>query len=173
MTDILLIRGDIVEQEVECVVNAANRSLLGGGGVDGAIHRVAGPELLADCRKLNGCDTGDAKLTLGHLLSAKYVIHTVGPVWQGGKLGEPELLANCYRNCLKIADDNNIRSVAFPSISTGAYCYPTKEACRIALGITKQYLEEVESLIQLILFVSYSNTDLRIYRKTWSELDSN
>ena len=138
--NISLIQNDITKLEVEAIVNAANNSLLGGGGVDGAIHRAAGAELLKECKKLGGCKTGEAKITKGYNLSAKYVIHTVGPVWRGGKYNEAELLAQCYQNCLKLAIDNKIKSIAFPCISAGAYKFPKKEAAQIAVSEVKKYL---------------------------------
>src|SRR5512135_3505176 len=136
-----LIEGDITRQDVDAIVNAANSSLLGGGGVDGAIHRAAGPGLLAECRTLHGCPTGEARITSGYSLPARWVIHTVGPVWKGGGHSEDELLAACYRNSLALARDNGIRTVAFPAISTGVYGFPVARACAIALREVKQFLE--------------------------------
>jgi len=135
-----LVLGDITEQRVDAIVNAANTSLLGGGGVDGSIHRAAGPQLLRECRSLGGCETGQAKVTKGYALPAKYVIHTVGPVWRGGKAGEDELLRNCYRNSLTLADQYRVKSIAFPSISTGAYGFPVTRAARIATSTVREYL---------------------------------
>src|SRR3954471_18303160 len=140
-----VVRGDITKLGSDAIVNAANTTLLGGGGVDGAIHRAAGPELLAECRRLGGCAPGEAKITRGYLLSARFVIHTVGPVWSGGQRGEPETLANCYRNSLHVAAENNIRTVAFPAISCGAYGYPIAEAARIAVEITDEFLRTNDS----------------------------
>ena len=130
---IQVLRGDITKQQTDAIVNAANCSLLGGGGVDGAIHRAAGPELLAECRTLNGCETGEAKITKGYRLKAKFVIHTPGPRWRDGKHGEPEKLANCYRNCIRLAAENGCRTVDFPSISTGVYHFPLQQAAQIAV----------------------------------------
>jgi O-acetyl-ADP-ribose deacetylase len=155
------VRADITTLEVDAIVNAAKGSLLGGGGVDGAIHRAAGPDLLEECRTLGGCDTGDAKATSGYRLHARWVIHTVGPVWRGGGDGEAERLASCYRRCLEIADEIGARSVAFPAISTGAYGYPLREAARIAVDTVRSTPTDVER----VLLVAFDDETLRLYRQ--------
>ena len=149
-----VVRGDITKLAVDAIVNAANTTLLGGGGVDGAIHRAAGPELLAECKTLGGCRPGEAKITRGYSLPARFVIHTVGPVWSGGNRDEPEILANCYRNSLRVSAENKIRTVAFPAISCGAYRYPIAEAARIAVETTREFLQANDSLIDVTFVVS-------------------
>lgn len=159
-----VVQDDITTLKVDAIVNAANSSLLGGGGVDGAIHRAAGPELLQACRLLGGCETGEAKLTRGYRLPAQFVIHTVGPVWRGGAHGEPELLASCYRNSLRLAADHDAHSIAFPCISTGVYGYPVELAARIAVATVNSLLPELGS-IREIIFCCFSASDFTIYRK--------
>ncbi|MCW5606330.1 MAG: O-acetyl-ADP-ribose deacetylase, partial [Burkholderiales bacterium] len=155
---------DITTLAVDAIVNAANASLLGGGGVDGAIHRAAGPELLAECRTLGGCRVGEAKITGGYRLPARHVIHTVGPVWHDGTHGEPEQLAACYRNALLVADAHGLRSIAFPGISTGVYGYPVGQAAEIAVATVRSSVQEFE-LIREVVFCCFSSNDLRIYEK--------
>lgn len=168
---IQLVQGDITKiADVEAIVNAANNSLLGGGGVDGAIHRAAGPELLKECRTLHGCETGEAKLTGAYRLSCKYVIHTVGPIWRGGHHGEAELLANAYRNSLQVAADHGIRSIAFPSISTGVYRYPLDQAAAIAVKTVSEFCEDHEGQMDVVRFVLFDADTLQAYARVVDEL---
>ncbi len=155
-------QGDITKLQIDAIVNAANSSLLGGGGVDGAIHRAAGAELLAACRQLDGCKTGKAKLTLGYRLPAKYVIHTVGPIWRGGYAGEPELLASCYRESLRLATQHHIKTIAFPAISCGVYGYPIERAAAVALETVFNYLL-TDGSIEGVNFVCFSDADYDVY----------
>ena len=164
-----LLEGDITDQDTDAIVNAANRSLLGGGGVDGAIHRAAGPQLLAECRTLGGCETGDAKITKGYNLKARHVIHTVGPVYYSAGKKAPDLLASCYRRSLEVASQNKLKSASFPSISTGAYGYPIEEAAPIALKTVTDYLKGHPD-IQLVRFVLFGNDAYWVYEKTLQDL---
>ena len=164
-----IIQGDITRLEVEAIVNAANEKLLGGGGVDGAIHRAAGPELLEACRELDGCPTGEARITKGYNLPARYVIHTVGPVWQGGGSNENNLLASCYRNSLQLAVDHNLRSIAFPSISTGVYRFPIEQASRIALRVIRDFVE-TEAAAPRVVMACFSEQDMEIYRQVYQDM---
>ena len=157
------LEGDITKLKVDAIVNAANSSLLGGGGVDGAIHRAAGPKLLEECRKLNGCKTGEAKITKGYNLPANFVIHTVGPVWNGGNFNEDELLTNCYLNSLKLAVENKIKSIAFPAISTGVYGFPLERAAQIAIKTVKKFIQSDKS-IQKIIFVCFDDRTYQTYK---------
>ncbi len=154
------IHDDITALRVDAIVNAANSSLLGGGGVDGAIHRAAGPQLLEECRTLGGCETGDAKITRGYKLKARHVIHTVGPVWRGGEQGEPELLASCYRRCLQLAGEHQLATIAFPAISTGVYGFPKKLATPIAVETVRRYRP---TSLREVIFCCYSANDLEDY----------
>jgi O-acetyl-ADP-ribose deacetylase len=162
MTRLEAVIGDITAQAVDAIVNAANSSLLGGGGVDGAIHRAAGPELLAECRGLGGCPTGESRITRGYRLAARYVIHTVGPVWEGGDRGEAELLRGCYVSALELARQHGIRSVAFPSISTGAYGYPLAAAARVAVEAVREQVRRASDL-ELVRFVCFREADWDVY----------
>ncbi|MEM3700136.1 MAG: O-acetyl-ADP-ribose deacetylase [Candidatus Bathyarchaeia archaeon] len=172
---ILLVQGDITEMDTDAIVNAANPSLMGGGGVDGAIHRKGGPKILEECKRIrateypNGLPTGKAVITSGGNLKAKYVIHTVGPIWRGGSSGEPQLLAEAYHNSLKLAVSKGLKTIAFPAISTGTYGYPIEEASKIALSTVKEFLEKEDNLDKVV-FVLFSSRDFEIYRKTAGEI---
>jgi O-acetyl-ADP-ribose deacetylase (regulator of RNase III) len=163
---IKIVQGDITKEDVDAIVNAANRSLLGGGGVDGAIHRAAGLDLLEECRTLGGCETGDAKITKGYRLKARHVIHTVGPVYKGGTKGEAQTLAGCYQRSLEVASENGVKRLAFPAISCGVYGYPIEEACRIAVETVTDYCTSHPE-IQEVRFVLFSGKDLAVYKQAW------
>mgnify|MGYP001088853279 CR=1 FL=1 len=163
-----VVKGDITEMDVDAIVNAANRSLLGGGGVDGAIHRAAGPGLLEECKKLNGCETGQAKITAGYNLKAKYVIHTVGPIWKGGIADEPELLASCYQQSLALAKKYKIKTIAFPGISTGVYGFPKDLAALIAVTEAKRFIL-TNKIPEKIIFVAFDDENFKIYKKLLGE----
>jgi len=167
MAQLIAVQGDITMERVDAIVNAANTSLLGGGGVDGAIHRAAGPELVIECRKLGGCATGDVKATPGFHLPAKWIFHAVGPVWHGGDHGEDDLLESCYRRCLELAKQHQARSIAFPAISTGVYSFPPKRAARIAVDTVRDQAEE--SGVEVVKFVCFDSDTLDIYEKILAE----
>ncbi len=169
-TRLRALRADITTLSVDAIVNAANSSLLGGGGVDGAIHRAAGPELLHECRLLGGCKTGEAKITKGYRLPARHIIHTVGPVWRGGTDGEPELLASCYRRSMEIAAQHGISSLAFPSISTGVYGYPVELAAKVAVTSVRSSLAEFPEFLEVI-FCCFSGADLGVYERVLRDMD--
>ena len=166
---IRIVEGDITTQDVDAIVNAANNSLLGGGGVDGAIHRAAGPELLEETRKIGGCPTGEARVSKGYRLPAKWVIHTVGPIWSGGRKNEENLLAGCYRNSFKAAVDLKINSIAFPSISTGVYRFPLQRATEIVMAETKRFLE-TESTLNKVVFVCFGEKALQTYQEVFKRV---
>jgi O-acetyl-ADP-ribose deacetylase (regulator of RNase III) len=172
---ISLVQGDITEMETDVIVNAANPSLMGGGGVDGAIHRKGGPKILEECKQIratqwpNGLPTGKAVITTGGNLKANYVIHTVGPIWRGGKSGEPELLAEAYKNSLALASSKGLKTIAFPSISTGAYGYPIEKACKVALRTVKEFLEK-ENKLEEVVFVLYTKHDFEVYKEAAKEI---
>ncbi len=168
MKRLSIVKGDIAKAKTEAIVNAANTSLLGGGGVDGAINRAAGPGLLAECQTLHGCPTGEARLTGGYKLKASYVIHTPGPIWRGGKWGEEDLLANCYRNCLALAEAHGIKSIAFPSISTGVYRFPVDLAAKIAVREVLHFLE-TNATMEQVIFICYDEKTKEVYQATLAE----
>ena len=170
MTNIYIIKGDITQQANDAIVNAANTSLHGGGGVDGAIHRAAGPKLLEECRTLNGCKTGEAKITKGYNLKAKHVIHTPGPVWKGGESDEALLLSNCYRNSLELAQANNCRTVAFPSISTGVYRFPLHKAARVAINTITTFISINPDTFDSITIVCFDANTLQHYQEAYNEI---
>lgn len=169
-TEIVMVKGDITKAHgCDAIVNAANTSLLGGGGVDGAIHRAAGPELLAECRTLNGCKTGQAKITKAYNIPCKYIIHTPGPIWNGGRSKEAELLESCYRSCLELAVENGARSIAFPSISTGVYSFPLDKAAKIAVATAKKFVEENPGKLDVIKWVLFDDYTFNAYNNELGE----
>jgi O-acetyl-ADP-ribose deacetylase (regulator of RNase III) len=163
---IIIKQGDITQEDVDVIVNAANTGLRGGGGVDGAIHRAAGPSVMEECRRIGGCATGEAVITGGGRLRAKKIIHTPGPVWHGGKSGEPDLLRLCYENSIRLARENSLRSIAFPAISTGIYGYPIEEATRVALSVGKTHEKDFDE----IRYICYSSADYEVYQRVWEQL---
>lgn len=167
MAELIAVQGDITTMRVDAIVNAANTSLLGGGGVDGAIHRAAGPELLAECRKLGGCETGNAKPTRGFKLPAKWIFHAVGPVWHGGGHNEDELLESCYRRCLELAKEHRVRTIAFPAISTGVYSFPPKRAAHVAIDTVRENVET--SGVEVVRFICFNSETMEIYEKFLAE----
>lgn len=167
MTEIQVLKGDITKLKVDAIVNAANTSLLGGGGVDGAIHRAAGKELVEECRTLNGCKTGQSKITKGYNLPAKYVIHTVGPVWHGGNKKERELLKSCYETALNLAKENGIKTLAFPSISSGIYHFPLEEACKIATDAVSEFITKCDCF-EKVIFIDINDAIIEIYKRILS-----
>lgn len=164
-----ILKGDITKLTIDAIVNAANTSLLGGGGVDGAIHRAAGPKLLDECKSLNGCNTGEAKITKGYNLPAKFVIHTVGPIWNGGRNNEDEQLTNCYLNTLKLAVENKIKTLAFPAISTGLYGFPLERATQIAIKTVKNFIQS-DKVIQKIIFVCFDQNTYQTYENIFASI---
>ncbi len=170
MTKVELCKGDITTLSVDAIVNAANESLLGGGGVDGAIHRAAGPELLEECRTLGGCPTGEARITRGYRLPAKWVIHAVGPIWRGGEANEDTLLASAYRHSLDLAREHGLRSIAFPAISTGAYGFPKERAARIAVNTVREFMQKYPNAFDLVIFCCFDESCMRAHEQALSEI---